>query len=93
MINFGPTNPLLRAENQVSSKIWKMWISQKLVFTYAMGNGFAILIPFGILSSSEVAQSSMGHRFPIYIPFSILNRPEVAQFSSKGWELSLQQKL
>ena len=93
MINFGPTNPLLRAENQVSSKICKMWISQKLVFRYAMGNGFAILIPFGILSSPEVAESSVGHRFPIFIPFSTLNRPEVAQFSSKGWKLSLQQKL
>ena len=49
-----------------------------------MGNGFAILIPFGILSSPEVAESSVGHRFPIFIPFSTLNRPEVAQFSSKG---------
>ena len=93
MINFGPTNPLLRAENQVSSKICKMWISQKLVFRYAMGNGFAMLIPFGILSSPEVAQSSMGHRFPIFISFSILNIPVVAQFSFKGWKLSLQQKL
>ena len=35
----------------------------------------------------------MGHRFAVLFPFSILNRPEVTQSSSKGWKLSLQQKL
>ena len=43
-----PTHPLLRAENQVSSKSCKYGILQNTIFKYGMGNGFAILIPFSI---------------------------------------------
>ena len=34
----------------------------------------------------------MGRGFGILIKFSILSRIKVAQSSSKGWQLSLQQK-
>ena len=34
----------------------------------------------------------MGRGFGILIQFSILSRIKVAQSSSKGWQLSLQQK-
>lgn len=34
----------------------------------------------------------MGRGFAILIQFSILSRIKVAQSSSKGWQLSLQQK-
>ena len=39
-------------------KIVKCEIWQNTIFKYAMGNGFAALIPFSILSSPEVAQFS-----------------------------------
>ena len=57
MIIFGPANPLQELKIESPAKAAKCEILQNTIFKYAMGNGFAILIPFSILSSPEVAQS------------------------------------